>query len=479
VVVFGNEFAGCLIVAAILYAIGLGIAYLFADGWPWYLWIVAGGAPVLLVISLMVGIGIKEYIEERARVRCPTCNQPHPRNRPCPWCILKKETMERAPKTVRHVNGSSSYVTRMKTGTEKASPAGRKRMQAKAVDTPKKNVPKPVLESEASIKDISGSVERDVLGNKKLQKYLLVQICLIISLSVTACTGYRLYKGHTSASWDKAEGRIISVYTMPWYFGISSYRADLEYTYEIDSKPYTSGRITYGLKEFYPEQAIKDRYKTDSAVTVYYNPNKYSESVLETGLRHWYDEWIIIIGFFALGCVCSYSLIMYRLFRKKLDLGIYVVMPLILIVIASFLVLCGYQLYMGFSSGSWPSTTGRIVNLNLSSPWWDEESIGYHLRAEYTYTVESETYRSYRVSFGHRTYFSKKHASDQFPLGKEVEVYYNPENPANAVLEPGMKNLFMDWALIFLILAVTLVAMLVLVGYMIDPEAFMEKMKNK
>jgi hypothetical protein len=477
VVVFGNEFAGCLIVTAILYAIGLGIAYLFSDGWPWYLWIVAGGAPVLLVLSLMVGIGIKEYIEERARVRCPVCNQPHPRNRPCPWCILKKATMERAP--VRRVNVSSSHVTRMKIGLHNASPAGGKRMQAKAVDTPKENVTRPALESEASIKDKTGSVERDLLDNKKLQKYLLVQVCLIISLSVTAYTGHRLYKGLTSASWHKTEGRISSVYTMPRWFGSSSYRADLEYTYEIDSEPYTSGRITYGLKEFYPEQAVKDRYKTDSAVTVYYNPDNYSESALETGLRHWYDEWIIIIGFFAVGCVCSYSLIMYRLFRKKVDLGIYVMMPLILIAIASILVLCGYQLYMGLSSGSWPSTTGRIINLNLSSPWWDEESIGYHLRAEYTYTVESETYRSYRVSFGHRSYFSKKHASEQFPLGKEVEVYYDPENPVNAVLEPGMKNLFSDWALILLILVLTIAVMLVSIGYLIDPEAFMEKMKNK
>jgi hypothetical protein len=468
-----------LIVTAILYAIGLGIAYLFTDGWPWYLWIVAGGAPVLLVLSLMVGIGIKEYIEERARVRCPACNQPHPRNRPCPWCALKKVAMERAPKTVRYVNVSSTYVTRMKKGTKKASPAGGKRMQAKGADIPKKNVPRPVLESEASIKDITGSVERDVRDNKKIKKFILVPICLMISLSVTAYTGYRLYKGHASASWHKVEGRIISVYAMPRWFGSSSYRVDLEYTYKIDSKPYTSGRVTYGLKEFYPEQAIKDRYKTDSAVTVYYNPNKYSESALETGLRHWYDEWIIIIGFFALGCVCSYSLIMYRLFPKKLDLTIYVVMPLILITIASILVLCGYQLYMGLSSGSWPSTTARIVNLNLSSPWWDEESIGYHLRAEYTYTVESETYRSYRVSFGHRSYFSKKHASEQFPLGKEVEVYYDPENPANAVLEPGMKNLFSDWSLIFLILALTIVTMLALIGYMIDPEAFMENIKNK
>ncbi|MHC4708538.1 MAG: DUF3592 domain-containing protein, partial [Planctomycetota bacterium] len=114
-------------------------------------------------------------------------------------------------------------------------------MQAKAVDTPKENVTRPALESEASIKDKTGSVERDLLDNKKLQKYLLVQVCLIISLSVTAYTGHRLYKGHTSASWHKAEGRISSVYTMPRWFGSSSYRADLEYTYEIDSEPYTSG----------------------------------------------------------------------------------------------------------------------------------------------------------------------------------------------------------------------------------------------
>jgi hypothetical protein len=479
VVVFGNEFTGCLIVSAILYAIGLGIAYIYADGWPWYMWFVAGGAPVLLVVLLMVGIGIKERIEECFRVRCPACNQLHPRNKPCPWCVLKKKALERAPETVCYENVTSSHVMRMKAGAEKASPAGGKPKRAKEVDTPKKNVPRPVLVSEASIKSPTGRVERDLFDNKSFQKYLLVPICLIISFSVTAYTGYRLYKGHTSASWHETNGRIISAYPMLWWLSDSSYRVDLEYTYEIDSMLYTSGRITYGLKEFYPKQAIKDRYKTGSAVTVYYNPNKYSESALETGTRHWYDEWIIIIGFFAVGFVCSYSLLMYCLFHKKLDLGIFVVMPLVLIVIASLLVLCGYQFYMGLSSGSWPSTTGRIVNLNLSTPWWEEESVGYHLRAEYTYTVESEAYRSYRVSFGHRSYFSKKNASDQFPLGKEVEVYYDPENPANAVLEPGMKNLFSDWALIFVILALTIVALLVSIGYMIDPKGFMEKVKNK
>ena len=54
--------------------------------------------------------------------------------------------------------------------------------------------------------------------------------------------------------------------------------------------------------------------------------------------------------------------------------------------------------------------------------------------------VEGETFTSDRFSFGSYGSSNREHADSivaEFPAGKKVPVFYDPENPESAVLETG------------------------------------------
>ncbi len=106
------------------------------------------------------------------------------------------------------------------------------------------------------------------------------------------------------------------------------------------------------------------------------------------------------------------------------------------------------------ASRSWPTTDGRITSSKVVSnrpvdPASDDPTT-YHAAIEYVYWVDRETHQGKRVSFNLGDdpdlvvfpfgYFRRSVAErivDRYPVGKTVNVYYNPAKPGTAVLEPG------------------------------------------
>jgi hypothetical protein len=87
-------------------------------------------------------------------------------------------------------------------------------------------------------------------------------------------------------------------------------------------------------------------------------------------------------------------------------------------------------------SHHWPTTTGQIL---ASTIQYRRRSGGGHSpypMVLYTYQVEGQQYQSQRIYFGGvvggtaMTGVVKK-----YPIGAQVPVYYDPQNPADAVLE--------------------------------------------
>jgi hypothetical protein len=64
----------------------------------------------------------------------------------------------------------------------------------------------------------------------------------------------------------------------------------------------------------------------------------------------------------------------------------------------------------------------------------------YLASIEYHYTVAGTLYRSRRVNFkGYVPYLEKAHRiAASYPPGAEVDVWYDPRDPRQAVLEPGI-----------------------------------------
>jgi Protein of unknown function (DUF3592) len=79
-------------------------------------------------------------------------------------------------------------------------------------------------------------------------------------------------------------------------------------------------------------------------------------------------------------------------------------------------------------SQTWPSTEGEVVASYYDKSGDTEGSA----RIEYKYRVKSGDYRCGRKSFGVSS-FEERDLAD-YPVGKKVTVYYDPDSPSNAVL---------------------------------------------
>jgi hypothetical protein len=100
-----------------------------------------------------------------------------------------------------------------------------------------------------------------------------------------------------------------------------------------------------------------------------------------------------------------------------------------------------YILRQAFASRHWPRTTGKIISSTIvSSPSGDGDTT-YRAVVKYDYTVNSIEYQGSRVYFGDKLGMSWRDHSERIvePYRPEriVNVYYDPDEPNEAVLECG------------------------------------------
>ncbi len=97
----------------------------------------------------------------------------------------------------------------------------------------------------------------------------------------------------------------------------------------------------------------------------------------------------------------------------------------------------------GKSTKEWPSVTGIISETRMAS---DENDLLPDIR--FSYTVDNRHFEG-RLEFPPGTMPMPGFAANQiekYPLGSEVMVYYNPQQPDQATLEPGRAR--DDWLLL-------------------------------
>ena len=120
----------------------------------------------------------------------------------------------------------------------------------------------------------------------------------------------------------------------------------------------------------------------------------------------------------------------------------------------------------GAASEHWTETKGRVVASGVET----RRDVGatdgpaaprrYEHRpaVRYTYTAGGATYTADRVRFGENTAERGEGAraraqaeADRYPEGQDVSVFYDPDDPSRAVLEPGRQST--PWILIVGLLA--------------------------
>jgi len=118
-----------------------------------------------------------------------------------------------------------------------------------------------------------------------------------------------------------------------------------------------------------------------------------------------------------------------------------------------FLLTIGLGLYLVISnikarkkadaSQNWPSVPGTIttaeVKKSISHDDDNNEIINYYPFVEYTYQVAGRQFSAKRLSFG--ALVAPKNPAvvqeklQKYPVGGQVAVFYDPQNPSDAVLE--------------------------------------------
>ena len=92
------------------------------------------------------------------------------------------------------------------------------------------------------------------------------------------------------------------------------------------------------------------------------------------------------------------------------------------------------------ASQNWPSTSGKITSQKLLAQKFKEYDGDYYINRygyiRYEYWVNGELHSSSAVNSIPSIYYSHETVLE-YPEGKDVLVYYNPRNPARALLEPG------------------------------------------
>src|SRR5262249_17601824 len=100
----------------------------------------------------------------------------------------------------------------------------------------------------------------------------------------------------------------------------------------------------------------------------------------------------------------------------------------------------------------WPTVPGTVSSLDLQTNS-DSDGTTYQVQVAYKYTVTESAYHSSRLAFGYTGSSGRDaHAEiyEKLKSAKSVDVHYDPEDPASAVLSFGMHR-SIQFVLIFAI----------------------------
>lgn len=313
---------------------------------------------------------------------------------------------------------------------------------------------------------------------------------LMIGLIIFA-TAYKYYEVRKASGWLQTSGKVLSARAVSRRVRTAESRAgaapgadenirnfaEIRYEYHVDGRRYAGSRVSIGedLGDHDVEETLR-RYPRGSVVTVFYNPEKPDEAVLERGAPE--GVWgtmilfiVVLIGLF-IGGTLGFD-------RLSASLAGTLQEPARAVPTAGFLGLAAFMLVMGLAlrrqvdaAQGWPTTVGIIETVQVESFLSNErmrhqsETDGFismhryrYFRPDivYRYQVNKIDYRGSRISLGGRLYatfdaFARRRVARYTP-GEQVTVYYDPDNPAMAVLEPRAYGGWVVWSLALLFLA--------------------------
>ena len=155
---------------------------------------------------------------------------------------------------------------------------------------------------------------------------------------------------------------------------------------------------------------------------------------------------------------------------------------LILFGVSAWLLMPGVREFnLARASQRWPSVPGKVISTNviyqapMNTDMDSSSRASYRPVIEYAYAVNGVSYRANHRVFGdesvvYGTFSRAKAIVDDYPPERGVQVYYDPEDPKNAVLEPGkIDNVVMALVAGVVCLALGLLLAWASIAYVVAP----------
>lgn len=236
--------------------------------------------------------------------------------------------------------------------------------------------------------------------------------------------------------------------------------ANVTYEYSIAGQAYRNNRVSIGEDRgnFEVAETIA-RYPVGTAVTVYYNPNKRGEAVLERDMPQgmWgCIGWMVVIAVAlvfgsAIGFHKLTDFVATRLANPEVS-GMTVALGAFGAVIALFAVGLHRQASL---AKKWPVVQGRITTSGLeqfrgkADEGRSRGPIMFKAKISYVYRYQNAEYTGFVASMGGQVASTSDWGVQRFVKkyrdGQIVDVYVNPQNPSEAVLEPRAAGMWILW----------------------------------
>ena len=139
-----------------------------------------------------------------------------------------------------------------------------------------------------------------------------------------------------------------------------------------------------------------------------------------------------------------------------------ILIPLIFIIIGVVLLIPYFRsLAKMRASQAWSTVQGTVVESRVgrsaSTDSEGEVSYSYYPEIRYQYQVMGNEYQGDKISFSPKISSIRSWAERviaKYPTGANVTIYYQPDNPSNAVLERSVSRVMLVLGIIFVLIGI-------------------------
>ncbi|MFX0040918.1 MAG: DUF3592 domain-containing protein [Candidatus Heimdallarchaeota archaeon] len=273
--------------------------------------------------------------------------------------------------------------------------------------------------------------------------FILILRYIVIT---TRCSKWPVVIGEVISSEMKPKYKKLAEFAEAVHTVASIYRPDITYTYEIDGEKYTNNTVRPVGRNLYKDKPLVQRvlnlFPEGYKVYIFYNPKNPQNSMLDPWIRFSPVAITVPTALIFLGLGFSFSG-----FNFLIPLGINFIS--FALYIASLLIIGQDFRYLvkAIKSKKWPFVEGEIEKVMVYRQK-EDRTVSYNVDVTYTYEVQGQKFTNHQIKLdfvhGTRTFVPKIFAmmkTEKYEEGNIINVFYNPHNPNESILEHGLKFL--------------------------------------